>query len=58
MSDMILYYQLFLYGGIIGIILGFLIYIVLCTIEYKQDSEYVKELRKQLNQNNYGKENE
>ena len=51
MSDVILYYQLFLYGGIIGIILGFLIYIVLCIIEYKQDSGYVKELRKQLKQN-------
>ena len=52
MSDIVLYYQLFLYGGVIGILLGHILYVIVCVTEYKQDSGYVKELRKQLNQTN------
>jgi len=50
MSDIILYYQLLLCGGVIGILLGLIIYVIVCITEYKQDSGYIKELRKQLNQ--------
>jgi len=51
MSDIVLYYQLLLYGGVIGILLGLILYVIVCVTEYKEDSGYVKELRKQLNQN-------
>ena len=49
MTDIVLYYQLLLYGGVIGILLGLILYMIVCATEYKQDSGYVKELRIQLN---------